>query len=81
MIGSVSIRSAVGFILMASALCIGCNAATRVPAPAPTSDSALAEKPGKQTAVFAGGCFWGTQSVFERVKGVLDTTAGYSGGW
>jgi peptide-methionine (S)-S-oxide reductase len=34
----------------------------------------------KQTAVFAGGCFWGTQSVFERVKGVVATTAGYSGG-
>ena len=40
----------------------------------------LAQTPGKQTAVFAGGCFWGTQSVFERVKGVLATTAGYSGG-
>ena len=30
--------------------------------------------------MFAGGCFWGTQSVFERVKGVLDTMAGYAGG-
>ncbi len=48
--------------------------------PAPASDIALAPKPGKQTAVFAGGCFWGTQSVFERVKGVVRTTAGYAGG-
>ena len=32
------------------------------------------------TVVVAGGCFWGTQSVFERVKGVVKTTAGYSGG-
>jgi peptide-methionine (S)-S-oxide reductase len=40
----------------------------------------LATSSGKQTAVFAGGCFWGTQSVFERVKGVIKTTAGYSGG-
>jgi peptide-methionine (S)-S-oxide reductase len=48
--------------------------------PAFTNDSSLAHKPGKQTAVFAGGCFWGTQSVFERVKGVLDTTVGYAGG-
>src|ERR1700684_3062565 len=78
--GSVSIRGVFGFVLMASALCIGCNAATRVPDPAPTSDAALAVKRGKQSAVFAGGCFWGTQSVFERVKGVLATTAGYSGG-
>lgn len=48
--------------------------------PAPQVDDALQSKPGKATAVFAGGCFWGTQSVFERVKGVVATTAGYSGG-
>ncbi len=30
--------------------------------------------------MFAGGCFWGTQSVFERVTGVVDTAAGYAGG-
>ena len=33
-----------------------------------------------EKAILAGGCFWGTQSVFERVKGVVETTAGYSGG-
>jgi peptide-methionine (S)-S-oxide reductase len=32
------------------------------------------------TAVFAGGCFWGVQSVFQRVKGVIHTDVGYSGG-
>jgi len=52
----------------------------RGPIPAAKVDATLASKPGKQTAVFAGGCFWGTQSVFERVKGVLKTTAGYAGG-
>ncbi|HSY03625.1 MAG TPA: peptide-methionine (S)-S-oxide reductase MsrA, partial [Acidobacteriaceae bacterium] len=56
------------------------QAAPRTPIPAATADVALAAAPGKQKAVFAGGCFWGTQSVFERVKGVLKTTAGYSGG-
>lgn len=35
---------------------------------------------GEQTAVFAGGCFWGLEAVFEHVKGVRDVTSGYSGG-
>ncbi len=35
---------------------------------------------GHETAVFAGGCFWGTQAVFQRVKGVTSTMAGYAGG-
>jgi len=33
-----------------------------------------------QTAVFAGGCFWGMEGVFEHVKGVRSVTAGYAGG-
>jgi len=33
-----------------------------------------------ETAVFAGGCFWGMQAVFEHVRGVASVTAGYSGG-
>lgn len=55
-------------------------ARAQVRIPAPKADASIANKPGKQVAIFAGGCFWGTQSVFERVKGVLATTAGYSGG-
>ncbi len=35
---------------------------------------------GATTAVFAGGCFWGLEAVFEHVKGVSDVTSGYSGG-
>jgi peptide-methionine (S)-S-oxide reductase len=35
---------------------------------------------GTETAVFAGGCFWGQQGVFEHVKGVTQVLAGYSGG-
>lgn len=50
------------------------------PIPPPTTNVSLAPNPGRRTAVFAGGCFWGTQAVFERVKGVLKTTAGYAGG-
>lgn len=33
-----------------------------------------------QTAVFAGGCFWGVDAVFKHVKGVIDVTSGYAGG-
>lgn len=35
---------------------------------------------GQQTAVFAGGCFWGVEAVFEHVKGVTSAISGYSGG-
>jgi len=56
------------------------KAAGSGPIPAATTDDSLAPKSAKETAVFAGGCFWGTQSVFERVKGVVDTTVGYAGG-
>lgn len=62
------------------AVCAGCKASAKTPIPPAQQDVALASTSGKATAVFAGGCFWGTQSVFERVKGVLNTTVGYSGG-
>jgi peptide-methionine (S)-S-oxide reductase len=47
--------------------------------PDPPMDTAAMMK-GTQTAVLAGGCFWGMEGVFERLKGVLDVTSGYSGG-
>lgn len=46
--------------------------------PAPTAD--LAETGTSAKAVFAGGCFWGVQGVFQRVKGVTEAISGYSGG-
>src|SRR5690242_9220651 len=48
--------------------------------PPPKLDTPHASQHGTQTAVFAGGCFWGLQWVFEHVKGVTNVTAGYSGG-
>ena len=46
--------------------------------PAPAADPANTDY--RETAVLAGGCFWGQQGVFEHVKGVLKVEAGYSGG-
>jgi peptide-methionine (S)-S-oxide reductase len=80
MIRSYSPRSAKWLALLAVVLSGCMHAQTRGRIPAPQTDDALASKPGKVTAIFAGGCFWGTQSVFERVKGVVATTAGYAGG-
>jgi peptide-methionine (S)-S-oxide reductase len=67
-----------GFVF--SILAALANAAPTRPIPPPKMDARRAVAPGRETAVFAGGCFWGTQAVFERVKGVIKTTAGYSGG-
>jgi peptide-methionine (S)-S-oxide reductase len=49
-----------------------------VPIPAARSDVPATR--GQQVAVFAGGCFWGMEAVFEHVKGVRSVTAGYAGG-
>jgi peptide-methionine (S)-S-oxide reductase len=54
------------------------NAERAVSIPAPAHDVVAAAQP--HVAVFAGGCFWGMEAVFERVKGVTNVTAGYAGG-
>lgn len=64
------------FALSSLTACAG----TGVRLPDPKVDETVSSAHRQETAVFAGGCFWGTQSVFERVKGVIRTTAGYSGG-
>ncbi|VTU14407.1 Peptide methionine sulfoxide reductase MsrA/MsrB [Variovorax sp. SRS16] len=48
--------------------------------PAPVEDLAAAPGAKSQTAVIAGGCFWGVQGVFQHVKGVSSAVSGYAGG-
>ena len=48
--------------------------------PAPSTPAPRATSAAPQTAVLAGGCFWGVQGVFEHVQGVEKVLAGYSGG-
>src|ERR1700734_183510 len=74
------LRASVSFGCLIAIIACNASAAGRAPIPPANADVALATKSGKQKAVFAGGCFWGTQTVFERVKGVVSTTVGYSGG-
>ena len=75
---------ALSVILAASLFTIlpACNTATAAVGalPNPVIDAPLANTKGEQTAVIAGGCFWGIQAVFEHVKGVISVSAGYSGG-
>ena len=61
---------------------VACNAGDRASfiVPNPTVDAMLTPAKSEQTAVIAGGCFWGIQAVFQHVKGVISATSGYSGG-
>src|SRR2546422_2846509 len=64
-----------GFLALAAL--VACNSASATVIPSPVVDDPLATTSGQQTAVLAGGCFWGIQAVFEHVKGVISGTAGY----
>jgi peptide-methionine (S)-S-oxide reductase len=76
------LRAAAASLPLALGLGCGMLAPATEPAaalPAPLVDNP--KEPGRpQTAVLAGGCFWGMQGVFEHVRGVRGVLAGYSGG-
>ena len=58
---------------------MGATAAS-VSIPAPSVDAPLAMPQTLRTTVFAGGCFWGIQAVFQHVRGVTRAVSGYAGG-
>ncbi|WP_431469211.1 peptide-methionine (S)-S-oxide reductase MsrA [Sphingosinithalassobacter sp. LHW66-3] len=72
---SLAAAAGAGVLLLSS----GSGHAERaVPIPAPRVD--VPRTGALQTAVFAGGCFWGVEAVFENVRGVRSVTSGYAGG-
>jgi peptide-methionine (S)-S-oxide reductase len=72
----------IGSAILLIGFTMSCNvagaSATKIPDPA--VDAPLASARGEQTAVLAGGCFWGVEAVFEHVKGVSGVKSGYAGG-
>ena len=63
---------------------LGCHASSSAQSsfvvPAPLNDSKPAAAGQIETAIFAGGCFWGVQGVFQHVHGVSNAVSGYAGG-
>ena len=71
---------ALAVTLVGTTLACGAASANSVAIPDPALNAPLAAAKGEQTAVLAGGCFWGVEAVFEHIKGVTNVTSGYSGG-
>jgi peptide-methionine (S)-S-oxide reductase len=75
-----------GVPFLMALLCVSCRTSAEpmhdVPAPAKDLPAASTSPASGQTRtlVLAGGCFWSTQAVFEKLKGVTDVVAGYAGG-
>ena len=68
-----------GTFLIAPRL-VASHRATATPLPVPSATTAPVAAKADQTAVFAGGCFWGIEAVFEHLKGVKSAVSGYAGG-
>ena len=74
-IGRSKLFGTVGFTVLA--LLVSVQGAGRFPDPA--QDSSRAASKDIQTAVLAGGCFWGVEAVFEQLTGVVDVVSGSDG--
>jgi peptide-methionine (S)-S-oxide reductase len=69
------------FLALAALLATACDARAGEPGPSSQPAPMKAAAPaGSATAIFAGGCFWCSESDFEHLKGVLGAVSGYSGG-
>ncbi len=73
-------KSLLGVALLAGLIACSSGFARSKPVSLPDAKVDVPAVKGDQTAVFAGGCFWGVEAVFDHVKGVKQATSGYSGG-
>ena len=74
-----SLCAAIGALAIAATVtsrALAAEDAVKIPAPAVDVQSS----DGLQTAVLAGGCFWGVQGVFQHTTGVVNAVSGYAGG-
>ena len=65
------------FVLLAASFSLGASSS---PFPEPAVDIPASAEQGMQKAVLAGGCFWGMEGLFERIKGVKKVVSGFAGG-
>jgi peptide-methionine (S)-S-oxide reductase len=70
----------VALLLFGARLSSGASRPLDEPVVAPSLDTPGTPGAAEDTAVFAGGCFWGVEAVFEHVKGVKSAVSGYAGG-
>lgn len=68
------------FTYLGGGVRLGAAEEKAVKLPAPAMDAPATAQAGSDTAVFAGGCFWGVQAVFQHTRGVLNAVSGYAGG-
>lgn len=68
------------FPLIVALLVSACSAEASAAPLAPPPALEIANDATRETAVFAGGCFWGVEGVFEQVKGVKSAVSGFAGG-
>ena len=71
-----TIALGLGYALVSGTSSLAAETAVRTPAPSLTAPATGT----RETAVFAGGCFWGVQGVFQHVRGVTSAVSGFTGG-
>jgi peptide-methionine (S)-S-oxide reductase len=77
---AVLLLAGIGVLAWATAKPNDGRAGAKATYPKPAVDAPLAASKSTETAVVAGGCFWGIQAVFSHLKGVISSTSGYAGG-